>query len=234
MKYFLHDSNAFNDEKVTELFMKFGYEGLGLFYTILERLAQQEQPMKTEVLKSQLKVGKRLEKCLKFMEEIGIVSSNNGETFNEKLLKFSEKYMIKKEKNRIRVANFREKQKPVTHYNCVRNAPKDKISKDKVSNTTNVVLQQAEYGKSEISWLLEEFENIMEFKSSSSRDRIFGNHLIKNYSKDQLLYMLNFCSNNEYAPRIGSLEKMWFKRGDIIAGIKSEHNKNNKNLIVEV
>ena len=46
MKYFLHDSNAFNDEKITELYINFGYEGLGLFYTILEKLASQEKPVK--------------------------------------------------------------------------------------------------------------------------------------------------------------------------------------------
>ena len=67
MKYFLHDSNAFNDEKITLLFMEFGYEGLGLFYSILEKLAQQEKPVKTDVLKKQLFVGKKLEKCWKFM-----------------------------------------------------------------------------------------------------------------------------------------------------------------------
>ena len=55
MKYFLHDSNAFNDEKITELYINFGYEGLGLFYTILEKLAGQEKPVKTLVLKKATK-----------------------------------------------------------------------------------------------------------------------------------------------------------------------------------
>ena len=77
MKYFLHDTNSFNDEKITELYLAFGYEGLGLFYTILEKLAAQEKPIKTKVLKAQLKVGKRLEKCWSFMEEIGILLKNN-------------------------------------------------------------------------------------------------------------------------------------------------------------
>ena len=65
MKYFLHDSNAFNDEKITELYINFGYEGLGLFYTILEKLAGQEKPVKTLVLKKQLNVGKKLENLRK-------------------------------------------------------------------------------------------------------------------------------------------------------------------------
>jgi hypothetical protein len=136
MKYFLHDSNAFEDEKISLLFMEFGYEGLGLFYTILEKLAKQEKPIKTEVLKMQLKVGKKLDKCWNFMETIDIISSNNGETFNKQLLNFSEKYKIKKEKNLERISQWRENQaisENVTHYKSVRNTPKEKKSKVKES-----------------------------------------------------------------------------------------------------
>jgi hypothetical protein len=146
MKYFLHDSNAFQDEKITELYMKFGYEGVGLFYTILEKLAAQEKPVKTSVLKQQLFVGKKLEKCWQFIESIGLVSSNNGETFNENLLKFSKKYQIKKEQTRERVAKFRENQaltenvtQDVTRYNRVSNARKVNKSKVKVNNNNSVV-----------------------------------------------------------------------------------------------
>ena len=136
MKYFLHDTSAFDDEKISELFIKFGYEGLGLFYTFLEKIAKQEKPVKTEVLKSQLKVGKRLEKCWKFMESLEIVYSSNGESFNKQLLNFSESYKIKKEKTREKVAEWREKQKDtksVTSYVPVSNPPKVKESKVKES-----------------------------------------------------------------------------------------------------
>ena len=133
MKYYLHDSNSFNDEKITELFISFGYEGLGLFYTILEKLAAQEKQIKTTVLKSQLKVGKKLQKCWDFMESIELISSNNGETFNNNLLNFSGKYKIKKEKTRERVSQWRERQeltKNVTCYESVCNT--DKVNKSKV------------------------------------------------------------------------------------------------------
>lgn len=133
MKYFLHDSNAFNDEKITQLYIKYGYEGVGLFYTALEKFASQEKPISTEVIKKQLHIGKRLNKCWLFMEEIGIICSSNGESFNKELLKFSEKYQIKKEKNAKRVAEFRVRHENVTHYERVSNAPKVKVSKVKVS-----------------------------------------------------------------------------------------------------
>jgi hypothetical protein len=139
MKYFLHDTNAFQDEKVTQLFMQFGYEGVGLFFTLLEKLAMQEKPIKTEVLKKQLFVGKKLEKAWNFMEEIELISSNNGETFNEQLLNYSEKYQIKKEKNRERIAEWRKNQdnsENVTCYKNVRNNPK--VNKSKVKESKDI------------------------------------------------------------------------------------------------
>lgn len=143
MKYYLHDTDAFNDEKISELFIEFGYEGLGLFYTILEKLAKQEKPIKTNVLKAQLKVGKKLNKCWDFMEQIDLISSNNGETFNKQLINFSEKYKIKSEKNAKRISEWREKQavkENVTHYESVCNTPKvkeSKVNKSKIKEEDN-------------------------------------------------------------------------------------------------
>lgn len=136
MKYFLHDTNALDDEKVTELFMNFGYEGVGLFYCILEKIAKQEKPIKTLVLKKQLSVGKKLDKCWCFMESLGLIHSSNDETFNKQLLNFSEKYKIKKENNAKRISEWREKQtvtENVTRNESVRNTAKVKESKVKES-----------------------------------------------------------------------------------------------------
>jgi hypothetical protein len=147
MKYFLHDTSAFQDEKITELFINFGYEGIGLFYTILEKLALQEKPVKTDVLKKQLFVRKKLEKCWKFMEEIDLISSNNHETFNKQLLNFSEKYKIKKENNTKRISEWRKNQidkENVTRYESVSNTPKLKESK-----VNDILIRQSEF-KSEI------------------------------------------------------------------------------------
>ena len=78
------------------------------------------------------------------MEEIGLISSNNGETFNEQLLNFSEKYKIKKEKNAKRISEWRKNQedkKNVTRYEHVRNTPK--VNRSKVKrievNKTNAI-----------------------------------------------------------------------------------------------
>ena len=157
MKYFLHDSNSFNDEKITELYLNFGYEGLGLFYTALEKLAMQEKPIKTNVLKSQLNVGKKLEKCWLFMESLGILSSNNGETFSKQLLNFSQKYQIKKEKNKEKIKQWRENQQlmeNVTSYEPIRTTPKvnkSKVKESKVNILEDIKSYFIENGYSEMS-----------------------------------------------------------------------------------
>lgn len=146
MKYFLHDTASFEDEKISELFINFGYEGLGLFYTLIEKMARQEKPIKTSVLKHQCKVGKRLEKCWSFLEEIDLISSNNGETFNKQLLNFSEKYQIKKEKNAKRISEWRDKQavtENVTRSENVRNT--SKVNRSKVNVYIPVIDEVIKY-----------------------------------------------------------------------------------------
>jgi predicted small secreted protein len=187
MKYFLHDTNSFDDEKITELFMKFGYEGLGLFYTLLEKIAKQEKPVKTSVLKTQLKVKKRLEKCWCFMEQIGIISSRNGETFNEKLLNYSEMYQIKKEKTRKKVQEWREKQSDannVTSYVSDCNQPKVKVYKVKESKVKEVTPNKsADFIDQIIDCFIQEhgsYEILNRGKERSAAGKIL-NHYHKKY-----------------------------------------------------
>jgi len=146
MKYYLHDSNSFNDEKITQLFMEFGYEGLGLFYTLLEKIASQEKPIITSVLKSQLRVGKKLEKCWKFMESIELIHSIDGETYNLQLMKFSEKYRINKEKTSKRVAKFRDKQEVANYVTCYNHDSNGHKENENEENGNKVIK-----GKSEMS-----------------------------------------------------------------------------------
>ena len=194
MKYYLHDSNSFNDEKITELFISFGYEGLGLFYTILEKLAQQEKPIKTNVLKAQLKVGKKLQKCWEFMESIELISSNNGETFNKQLMNFSGKYAIKKENNKKRISEWRKNQeltKSVTCYESVCN--NHKVNKSKVNES-----KQITYNKVVDEILISLKDLFDENYLTSDKTKVMFNKLLKKYSKDEILKATFWARNDDF------------------------------------
>jgi hypothetical protein len=147
MKYYLHSTSYIEDEKVAELYIEHGYEGVGLFYVLQEKLSKHEKPMKTTVLKHQLKVGKKLEKIWKFLEEIELISSNNGETFCEESLNNTEIFKDKNEKTKIRVAKFRENQrlkKEVTRNDTQSNAPKEtelELTKPKLDIINNISVE---------------------------------------------------------------------------------------------
>lgn len=178
VKYFLHDTSASDDEKIAELFIEFGYEGIGLFYTMLEKMAKQEKPIKTTVLKTQLKVGKRLEKCWEFLHTIGLVSSNNGETFNERILSYSESYKIKKEKTREKIAEWRKNQedkKNVTGYKSDGNHSKVKESKVKESKD---IIGEPQAAKSDDfirfeKWILENAPDVSKMKQPFTETEYF-------------------------------------------------------------
>ena len=192
----MHDSNAFQDEKVTEIYMKFGYEGVGLFYVILEKLASQEKPIKTAVLKSQLKIGKRLNKCWNFMEQIDIISSSNGETFSKQLLNFSEKYNIKKEKNRKRISEWRENQdnaKNVTRYEHVRNTTQVKLTEVNIKKEEKEKISPPDF---KADFNTEELNNIIKY----FRPKIlkgFGLSELNNFTMFKLLTSVMEIANNK-------------------------------------
>ena len=189
MKYFLHDSNSFSDEKITELYLNFGYEGLGLFYTLLEKLSLQEKPVKTIVLKSQLNVGKKLEKCWNFMESLELISSNNGETFNKQLINFSGKYAIKKEKNAKRISEWREKQditKNVTCYEHVRNNPK--VNKSKVKESKEILYSDVSFYFTENGYTEMVAKKFFDYYSCSDWKDSNGNKVLNWKQKAQAVW----------------------------------------------
>ena len=212
MKYYLHDSNSFNDEKITELYLEFGYEGLGLFYTILEKLALQEKPIKTNVLKHQLNIGKKLEKVWAFIEEKDLISTNNGETFNKQLLNFSKKYQVSKEKNAKRILEWRENQsvsENVTRSELVRNACK--VKESKVNKVKESKESFSEIISPHIFELGDEYDNFISYwteKNKSGKERFQLEKFfdierrIKTWMQNKTKFSNNGNSNNE--PKLGT------------------------------
>jgi len=176
-------------------------------------------------------------------EQIGIDISYN--VIREAMRYFRKSKMIDTTKTTrgviIKVIKYNEYQTLDNFQNTTENKVKTKpkhnentmINKNvkNEKNEKNTILRiEQSYGNEDINSLLKDFEDIMKFKSSSSKDRIFGKHLTNNFTGEQLKTMLTYCSTDSYAPRIGSLEKMWYKRGDIIAGLKAKQNKMPTNL----
>jgi len=131
------------------------------------------------------------------MEEIELISSNNGDTFNKQLLNFSEKYNIKKEKNTKRISEWRKNQEDkenVTCYESVSNTPKVKESKVKESKLNIEIDEIYNLYPSKCP-----IKNSSTGKSLKDKDKI--KTLIKSKSKDELIstiekYILE-CSKNK-------------------------------------
>jgi hypothetical protein len=130
MRYFQHKSDAIQDEKLMKLFVNCGYEGIGLYWTALEKLAKLETPIEESILKKMLFMSKRLEKTWEIIKSLELFHLENGEIFCESLMKYAGKYEIKKEKIRERIKKFREQRvdneedaKNVTRYTQESNAP---------------------------------------------------------------------------------------------------------------
>lgn len=105
---------------------------------------------------------------------------------------------------------------------------RDKIEK----NISKDIQTSSDYGDKDINSLIKEFETIRGFKSSGgAKDRIMAKHLLNNFTREQLTYMLNFC-DKPFAPRVGSICDLWFSRGKILAGIKDLKNTKSKITII--
>jgi hypothetical protein len=99
--------------------------------------------------------------------------------------------------------------------------------------TTNVVEAKPIFGNLEINWLLDEFERIMGMKSmGGKKDRFMAKHLLNNFSREQITAMLLYCAEGgRYVPSVGSVEKLWFKRADIVAGIRKFQGNKQHNVV---
>lgn len=107
---------------------------------------------------------------------------------------------------------------------------KEDILNTKKKTTTNVVGKaKPSYGNQDVNWVINQFKTVMGFDSAGGKkDRMMAMHLLRKFSKDQVTAMLTYCATDKYAPRIGSVEKLWFKRGDIEAAFQKDNKPMSK------
>lgn len=248
--YFSHDYNAIQDPKMMALLYKCGLEGIGIYWILIELLHQQPDSKldyksycdfidfygRMDGENEQL-----LNKIKQVLIDIGLFVQQDNFIFSKRVLENKKQREILSEKRSLagkKSAEIRKKGTSVQQKGTSVQQGKERKGKEiKINNNivnTSTIVEEAspsEFGKPEINNLLKEFETIMGFKSTSGKkDRMMATHLLKNYTSEQLTYMLKYCATEQYAPRIGSLEKLWYKRGDIIAGIKSSQNNKIQSL----
>ena len=104
MKWFKHDSNSFIDAKLKRLRIKYGMEGYGLYWYLLECVARTIEPHNltfeleedAEVIASEIDVGRELvEDMMRFMVELGIFENSEGRITCLKMLTRSDEYTTK-------------------------------------------------------------------------------------------------------------------------------------------
>ena len=104
MKWFKHDSNSFIDAKLKRLRIKYGMEGYGLYWYLLECVARTIEPHNltfeleedAEVIASEIDVGRELvEDMMRFMVELGLFENSEGRITCLKMLTRSDEYTTK-------------------------------------------------------------------------------------------------------------------------------------------
>jgi len=92
--YFSHDSNAHQDEKILDLRAKWGWEGYGLFWGIVELMREQTDYQLSNSQNLPQKISLQLnidsEKAQQFIDdcvEIGLFNRENGSLYSESLLR---------------------------------------------------------------------------------------------------------------------------------------------------
>ena len=97
---------------------------------------------------------------------------------------------------------------------------KDNIQKTTITNVIEATPKKksvkSSYGDENINWVISEFKSVMGFDSAGGqKDRFMAKHLLNHFSREEITSMLKYCSTDPFAPRVGSVEKLWYKRGDI-------------------
>lgn len=93
--YFQHDFNARNDEKILELRSRFGAEGYGIFWMVVESMAETSDGKLKATLIGGLSHGynvpkEKLQKILDCCVEIGLFKVKKDSYLSDRLLKYKE------------------------------------------------------------------------------------------------------------------------------------------------
>ena len=93
--YFQHDFNSRNDEKILELRARFGAEGYGIFWMVVESMAETSDGKLKASLIGGLSHGyglpiEKLQKILDCCVEVGLFKLKKGNYLSDRMLRYKE------------------------------------------------------------------------------------------------------------------------------------------------
>lgn len=147
----LHDINATRDEKFSKLLLKFGYEGSGFFWAIVESLYINEKPIDMDTIRFCALSGKMSDKKVKdmvnFMVEIGLLYTTVDGLYSSKRVERDLGALQKKQESYTNNINKRWKKNTIvsktdeqTEYNS-----NTIVSENKVEDAYNGNTIEASY-----------------------------------------------------------------------------------------
>ena len=144
--YFLHDYNARNDPKILELRSEFGLEGYGIYWCLVETMAEDENGYVMASLMGGLSVGygipkARLMQIVKFMLEIGLLHEDEAGIYSPRLLEYKKFRKLLSDKGK-EGAQVRWKNSPP---NSPPNANKRKGKERKIKKENDIKEKSADF-----------------------------------------------------------------------------------------
>lgn len=210
MNFFLHDTSAMENE-VAELFLKYKYEGTGLYWALKEKLAKQENPVKTSILKYQLGVTRKMSQIWAYMLEIGLIYEENGKTFCKILEDSIKTYKKDKKKNADKVRQWREKQrvdknvtgnvtglKPTNNKVNINKGVKRKTAKESIPLNALMIdfaFEETSFKEKYMAWV-----GLLQAKGKSPTEAtvIYHMQFLKDYSVEEAIKIIEYSLNGGY------------------------------------
>jgi len=137
--YFSHDSNARNDEKILQLRMKYGWEGYGIYWAMLESLRSAANYRLRKDFITGLAFDFRIEleklnQILEYCLEIGLLKSNNTYYWSNGLS--NRLKQVDEVRGKLQAAGLRGAEKK---YNKTYSIPDNKLTSNPVEDRFNEI-----------------------------------------------------------------------------------------------
>jgi len=222
MKWFKHQSDAYTDFKMQDLMDDFGASAYGLYWILLELVAQQGRSYKVNSKQNWEKAAKRISKIpekelkeiLAKMGDLSLVdksSLNKGILYIPKMKKYSDDYTAKVRR---------------LFGQCPDNVPLDKIRLDK-NRIDNIISSPQGRKDIKIIYLYAFKKEITEFTKEAEQSFIKRNlraaMLLKGYAFERIIEVMNWLNQN--ADFKWKLETVSKYIDENLKAIKSKLNK---------